>query len=70
MDGLKKGARALQTTDIRWHPNRAFEDWWIQEVDRANDKIKLAPLRGRYVYAPRYIPQNLLETEYRVRFRA
>lgn len=70
IDGIKKGARAFQKKDICWYPNRAFEDWWIQSVDRNNDKIKVVPLRGRWVYGPRSIPKNIFETDYKVRLRA
>jgi len=70
MDGLKKGSRAIQKQDICWHANRAFEDWWIKDVDRENDKIKVIPLRGRYDRGPRCVSKDLFQTDYRIRRRA
>jgi hypothetical protein len=69
MDGIKNGTRILQKKDICWSPNRVFEDWWVKDVDRTNDKIQVLPLRGRYVYAPRRVPQNIFEMEYKVRIK-
>jgi hypothetical protein len=69
-DGLRKGAKALQKADICWHPNRAFEDWWVKKVDRAGDKYTVAPLRGRWACGlQRTVPRRILDTDYKVRVR-